>query len=232
MRALTEIEHRLLGLIEPEAKALGLDIVRVRLGGGRTPNLQIMAEKPDGTMTVDACARLSRRVSPLLDTHDPIDGEYTLEVSSPGIDRPLTRPGDFARWNGHEVRVEIAMPVDGRKRFHGHIAGEKDGVVEIRLKDGGLANIPLTEMAKANLVLTDALIKAAQALGQAPADLDADVEEEFDDEDADGDADEIDEEADEESADDAGPYDDEDDDDFEDEAGDADDDVPPGSKGK
>ena len=91
-------------------------------------------------MDVADCAKLSRRLSPLLDTEDPIVGEYSLEVSSPGIDRPLTRKGDFAKWIGHEVRVEIGVPIDGRKRFHGFIAGEKNGVAELNLKDGGAAS--------------------------------------------------------------------------------------------
>jgi ribosome maturation factor RimP len=100
-------------------------------------------------------------------------------VSSPGIDRPLTRAGDFAKWAGHEVRVEIGTPVDGRKRFHGFIVGEHDGAAQLRLKDGGEATIPLGDMVKAHLVLTDTLIRAAQAKGQAK-DLAEDIEEDFD----------------------------------------------------
>jgi ribosome maturation factor RimP len=181
MRALSEIEHRILDLVEPEAKAMGLDLVRVRLTGSRPPVLQIMAEKPDGTMDVEDCARLSRRLSPLLDAEDPITGEFSLEVSSPGIDRPLTREGDFAKWAGHEVRVEIGTPVDGRKRFHGNIAGEEDGAALLKLKDGGEAKIPLNEMVKAHLVLTDALIAAARGKGQAREIDDSGTEDGFDD---------------------------------------------------
>lgn len=177
MRALSEIENRILSLVEPEAKAMGLEIVRVRLTGAQTPVLQIMAERADGSMTVEECAKLSRRVSPVLDAEDPISGEYTLEVSSPGIDRPLTRAGDFARWAGHEVKVEIGVPVDGRRRFHGHIAGETDGVATLELKDGGRAMISLSDMVKAHLVLTDRLIVAAKARGQVPQEF----EEGFDD---------------------------------------------------
>ena len=110
MRALSELEIRILDMIEPVAADLGLDIVRVRVMGGDTPTLQIMAERPDGTMTVAACAKFSRAISPVLETEDPISSEYHLEVSSPGIDRPLTRVGDFAKWIGHEVKVELAMP--------------------------------------------------------------------------------------------------------------------------
>ncbi len=179
MRALSEIEHRLLDLIEPEAKSLGYEIVRVRLMGSRTPTLQVMAEKPDGTMDVEDCALLSRRLSPLLDEHDPIEGEYALEVSSPGIDRPLTRPGDFGKWIGHEARVELGMPVDGRRRFHGVIAGEGAEGVTLTLKDGGTTTLPVAEMVKAHLVLTDALIRSARARGQAP-ELDEELEQDFD----------------------------------------------------
>jgi ribosome maturation factor RimP len=170
MRAQSEIEIRILDMVEPEAKAMGLDVVRVRLTGSRPPTLQIMAEKPDGTMNVEDCAKLSRRLSPLLDAEDPIAGEYSLEVSSPGIDRPLTREGDFAKWAGHEVKIELGAPTaEGRKRFHGWIVSETDGVAELTLKDGGEAKIAVADMMKAHLVLTDKLIQAARARGQAPA---------------------------------------------------------------
>ncbi len=181
LRALSEIERRILSIIEPEAEALGIEIVRIRMMGAKTPILQIMAEKPDGTMDVEDCARLSRAIGPVLDVEDPIASEYNLEVSSPGIDRPLTRPGDFANWAGHEVRVEIGMPIDGRRRFHGFITDEKDGVVFMDLKDGAKAEIPITEMVKASLVMTDELIKEAQARGQAP-DVDEDAFDQVEDE--------------------------------------------------
>jgi len=183
MRAQSELEIRILDMIEPVAAGLGLDIVRVRVTGSQTPVLQIMAERPDGTMTVARCARLSRALSPLLDVEDPIAGEYSLEVSSPGIDRPLTRVGDFAKWLGHEVKVELSYPnAEGRKRFHGWIESEVDGVVALRLKDGGNASIPVNDMSRANLVLTDKLIQEARAKGQAAADVDLDDEDEGDDE--------------------------------------------------
>jgi len=185
MRAQSEIEIRILDMIEPEAKALGLDVVRVRVMGSRTPVLQIMAERPDGTVDVEDCAKLSRRISPVLETEDPISGEYTLEVSSPGIDRPLTRPGDFAKWVGHEVKVELGTPTaEGRKRFHGWIVGEADGVVELTLKDGGAAKVAVDDLVKAHLVLTDKLIQDARARGQAPA---AEIE----DDEIEGDFDEV-----------------------------------------
>jgi ribosome maturation factor RimP len=168
MRAQGELEIRILDMIEPVAAELGLDIVRVRVMGGDVPTLQIMAERPDGTMTVAACAKFSRAISPVLETEDPISTEYHLEVSSPGIDRPLTRVGDFAKWVGHEVKVELATPgADGRKRFHGSIVSETDGVVDLKLKDGGEARLVVGDMVKATMVLTDKLIQAARA--KAPA---------------------------------------------------------------
>ncbi len=169
MRAQSEIEIRILDMIEPMAAGLGLDVVRVRVMGGQTPTLQIMAERPDGTMTVAACAKFSRAISPVLEAEDPIATEYHLEVSSPGIDRPLTRVGDFANWLGHEIKVELGMPgADGRKRFHGWIVSETDGVVELNLKDGGSAQLPVADMARATMVLTDKLIQAARAKAPPP----------------------------------------------------------------
>lgn len=178
MRAQSELEIRILDMIEPVATGLGLDIVRVRVVGSQTPTLQIMAELPDGTMTVARCAKLSRAISPVLETEDPITSEYHLEVSSPGIDRPLTRVGDFAKWIGHEVRVELGTPgADGRKRFHGSIVSETDGVVELDLKDGGQAKLAVADMTRAVMVLTEKLIQAARAKGQAPSDIEEEDEE-------------------------------------------------------
>jgi ribosome maturation factor RimP len=152
--------------------------------GSQTPTLQIMAERPDGTMSVAACAKFSRALNPILDEQDPIAGEYALEVSSPGIDRPLTRVGDFAKWIGHEIRVELTYAnAEGRKRFHGWIESEVDGVVALRLKDGGEASIPVSDMNRAMMVLTDKLIQEARAKGLAAADVD------IDDEDSDADFD-------------------------------------------
>ncbi len=211
MRALSELEIRILDMIEPVAAGLGLDIVRVRMLGGQPPTLQIMAERPDGTMSVAACAKLSRAISPVLETEDPIPTEYHLEVSSPGIDRPLTRVGEFANWLGHEIKVELGMPgPDGRKRFHGWIVSETDGVVELNLKDGGSAQLPVADMAKATMVLTDKLIQAARAKAPPPGEaeeeddedeivgLGEELEEDFDDvevddtEDLEGDEDDLD----------------------------------------
>lgn len=211
MRAQSELEIRILDMIEPVAAGLGLDIVRVRMLGGQPPTLQIMAERPDGTMSVAACAKLSRAISPVLETEDPIPTEYNLEVSSPGIDRPLTRVGEFVNWLGHEIKVELGMPgPDGRKRFHGWIVSERDGVVELNLKDGGSASLPVASMAKATMVLTDKLIQAARAKAPPPGEADEEddedeivglgeeLEEDFDDvevddaDDLEGDEDELD----------------------------------------
>ena len=115
MIALTEQERRLLEILRPVAEKLGMEIVRLRVSGGRRPHLQVMAERAGGAPTdVEDCARLSRAINPVLDDADPIPEAYLLEVSTPGIDRPLTRPGDFARWIGHAARIELARPIDGR----------------------------------------------------------------------------------------------------------------------
>ena len=163
-------------LIEPEATALGFALVRVALfGGAGDRTLQIMAERPDTRqLTIDDCADLSRRVSDQLDAlegtaADPMDEEYRLEVSSPGIDRPLTRRQDYADWAGHEAKVTVAPPIDGRKQFRGTIAGiDPEGVVAIDLAGiGGRdehAFVPFDRIADAKLVLTDKLIAATQPL--------------------------------------------------------------------
>ncbi len=157
-------------LIEPEATALGFALVRVRLfGGAGDRTLQVMAERPDTRqLTIDDCAELSRRVSDRLDEADPIDEEYRLEVSSPGIDRPLTRVQDFADWQGHEARVTLAEPMDGRKQFKGVLAGvDPEGVVAIDLGQDAHAYLPFDRIADAKLVLTDRLIAATAPLNAA-----------------------------------------------------------------
>ena len=133
-------------------------------GGSRT--LQIMAERPDGSMTIDDCADLSRSVSALLDVEDPISGSYRLEVSSPGLDRPLTRLKDFRTWAGFEARVELAAPQDGRKRFRGLLRGVEDETVLLEEEgEAELHRLPFRAVAKAKLVLTDALIAATAGRG-------------------------------------------------------------------
>lgn len=162
LRAKTAEDRALLELLDPVAESVGLDIVRVRLmGGTQRRRLQIMAERPsDHDIAVEECARLSRAVSEVLDAADPISGEYLLEVSSPGIDRPLTRPVDFELFEGFEARLETDRMVEGRKRFKGLLAGVEDGNVAIDLDgEDDTALIPFDWLADAKLVMTDALLK-------------------------------------------------------------------------
>jgi ribosome maturation factor RimP len=149
-------------LIEPSLAAMGYRLVRVAMTGGRRATLQVMAERLDDlAMTVEDCAQLSRSVSALLDIHDPIVGSYTLEISSPGIDRPLVRGEDYDRFSGFEAKIELVMPVEGRKRFRGRLLGTVEGTVRL-LTDGGEIGLPLDAVARAKLVLTDDLIATAQ----------------------------------------------------------------------
>jgi len=167
--ALTQQEKTILALIEPLAEGLGLEIVRVRLMGGRRPTLQVMTERAGGAPTsVEDCADLSHAMSPVLEAADPISDAYRLEVSTPGIDRPLTREGDFGRWTGHLAKVELAMPINGRRRFQGVIQREDENGVAIELDDESELVAQVHEMTKASLVLTDALIDAAKAAGGLP----------------------------------------------------------------
>lgn len=150
-------------IIAPSIEALGYEVVRVKLAGSTRKVLQIMAEPADGrVMSVEDCARVSRAISAILDVEDPIAGAYSLEVSSPGIDRPLTRPKDYDRYAGHEAKFETHEPVDGRKRFKGVLKGVKENAVEIE-SEGETVALPLESIAKAKLVLTDSLIAAYQA---------------------------------------------------------------------
>ncbi len=144
-------------IIEPAVEAAGFRLVRLRLMGGYVKTLQIMAERPDGTMNVEDCAILSRALSEFLDAENPIEGDYELEVSSPGIDRPLTRLMDFSRWTGHEAKIELHTPIDGRKRFRGKLLGLEGNDVVIQTQDSR-ALVPFKQIAEAKLVLTDALI--------------------------------------------------------------------------
>ena len=180
MIALTEQERRLLDLLRPVAEGLGMEVVRLRVSGGRRPHLQIMAERAGGAPTdVEDCARLSRAVSPVLEAEDPISEAYILEVSTPGIDRPLTRPGDFARWIGHTARIELARPIDGRRRFTGTIMSEDEAGVHIELDDETELVAGVHEMSRASLVLTDELIEAARASGNLPPQPDEDMLDDF-----------------------------------------------------
>jgi ribosome maturation factor RimP len=147
-------------LIEPSLAAMGYRLVRVAFLGARRATLQVMAERlDDAPMSVDDCTEISRSVSALLDVADPIDGAYMLEVSSPGIDRPLTRPEDYERFAGFEARIELCRPLDGRKRFRGRVLGRSDDHVRLHGETGEV-RLPLADIAKAKLVITDDLLAA------------------------------------------------------------------------
>ena len=150
-------------LIEPTIHDLGFEVVRVSMTGGQRPTLQVMAEpRAGGPMTVEHCAEISRAVSALLDVSDPIGGSYRLEVTSPGIDRPLVRRADFERFAGFEARLETAEMIAGRRRFRGRLAGVIDDQVCLRAPEGE-QRIPYDAIRKAKLVLTDDLLAAAQS---------------------------------------------------------------------
>jgi ribosome maturation factor RimP len=161
MRGKTAQDAKLLELLDPVAEAAGYEIVRLRLMGGQhARRLQVMAETPEGEMVVEDCARLSRALSEVLDAADPIVGEYTLEVSSPGIDRPLTRLKDFETWQGLEARLELDRMAEGRKRFRGVLAGVEGDSVAIDLEgEEHTALIPFGWIVEAKLVMTDDLMK-------------------------------------------------------------------------
>jgi ribosome maturation factor RimP len=156
---------RVAELIEPALSGSGFRLVRVAVSGREGKTLQIMAERPDGTLTIADCEAISKEISPLLDVHDPIAGAYHLEVSSPGIDRPLVRPSDFEVWSGHEAKIEVKQPIDGRKRFRGMLEGFEDGEVRIEVDLGeagrNVIGIPMALVGEARLVLTDELIREA-----------------------------------------------------------------------
>lgn len=159
MRTTNPVEERIEALAEPEAEKLGLRLVRIRLSGLRRKRLQVMAERlVDGGMDVEDCARLSRALSALLDENDPINGEYDLEVSSPGIDRPLMRVEDFARFVGHEAKLETTGMVEGQKRFKGQIASVEGDVIHLNTQAGEVA-LKFALLHDARLVLTDKLIE-------------------------------------------------------------------------
>jgi ribosome maturation factor RimP len=162
-------ESALADLIGPTVDAMGYELVRVAVASRDRPTLQIMAERKDRkAMTLGDCEGLSRALSAKLDVEDPIKAQYTLEVSSPGIDRPLTREADYERFKGHEAKIETKFPRDGRRRFSGTLRGREGGAVAIDTKEGP-ALLPLGEIARAKLVLTDHLIAATRAEEQAAA---------------------------------------------------------------
>ncbi len=149
-------------LLQPSLDMMGYEIVRVLVMGKHTPTLQIMAERKDGqTMTVEDCADISRQISAVLDVEDPIRSAYTLEVSSPGLDRPLTRPKDYQRFAGYEARLETRQPIDGRRKFTGKLLGIEGEVVKLK-DDAGEVSLPYAQIHKAKLVLTDELLRQSQ----------------------------------------------------------------------
>ena len=168
--AKTAIDRRLADIVGPVIEGLGFELVRIRLMGGRTRILQIMADRPDGGIEVDDCATISTAVSAVLDVEDPIEENYVLEVSSPGIDRPLTRLKDFDMWEGYEARIETTELIDGRRRFKGVLAGTEGDEVLIELEEGGetvTIGLKFDWLSDAKLILTDELI--AEMLRQRKA---------------------------------------------------------------
>ena len=156
--AKTAIDKRLAEIVTPVIEDMGFELVRIRLMGGNTPTLQIMAERPDGGIEVDDCAEISTAVSAILDVEDPITDAYNLEVSSPGIDRPLTRLKDFETYEGYEAKIETQNLIDGRKRFRGVLAGVEGGEVLINM-DEGTVGLQFDWLADAKLVMTDDLVR-------------------------------------------------------------------------
>ena len=160
------IDRRLAEIITPAIEGLGYELVRIRLMGGNTKTLQIMADRPEGGIDVEDCGRISVAVSAVLDVEDPIEEAYHLEVSSPGIDRPLTRLKDFDMWEGYEARIETTEQIDGRKRFKGILAGTEGDEVLINIEEGTVG-LTFDLLADAKLILTDELI--AEMLRQRKA---------------------------------------------------------------
>ncbi len=181
----TGVAARVAQIVEGPIEGLGFRLVRVKISNTNGCTVQIMAERPDGTMGVDECETVSRAISPILDLEDPVGGTYYLEISSPGIDRPLVRVSDFERWAGYEAKVELAVPMDGRKRFRGILGvPSADGAtVPIDLPDvkPGLPSridLPLRDLGEAHLVLTDDLIRESLRRGSAPPQDGEDLDEE------------------------------------------------------
>ena len=156
--------ERIEGVIGPSIADMGFELVRVAMIQGRRQTVQVMAERADrAPMTVEDCADISRTISVLLDVEDPVSGEYQLEVSSPGIDRPLTRLEDYERFAGFEAKIEMAALVDGRRRYRGRIGGVADGMIRLEAEDGTVHTVAFEGIRSAKLVLTDALIEATQS---------------------------------------------------------------------
>jgi len=163
--ATTRSDQRILAIVEPLARSMGYDVVRLHLCGGETKSLQVLAEREDGMMDINDCAVLSRAISVELDVRDPIAGTYSLEISSPGIDRPLTKPGHFRAWIGHEARIEVAAAIEGQTRFRGQLVKAEEETIHLET-DAASVVIDFANIRKAKLVLTDALLKVDRADGQ------------------------------------------------------------------
>ncbi|MEM0944042.1 MAG: ribosome maturation factor RimP [Pseudomonadota bacterium] len=158
MVAKAPFDRRLAEIVRPTVEGMGFGLVRLRYMSGKKATVQVMAERPDGTMEIEDCAELSRALSAVMDVEDPIEGEFNLEVSSPGIDRPLTRLEDFDRWEGYEARLETEELIDGRRRFKGILAGVEAGEVLIEIEEGTIG-LEFDWLADAKLILTDELIR-------------------------------------------------------------------------
>lgn len=159
----TGLDARVAAIVEPIIEGLGYRLVRVKISSRNGQTLQIMAERPDGTMSVEDCGAISRNISPALDVEDPIAAAYHLEVSSPGIDRPLVRRSDFERWAGHVAKIELDAPVEGRRRYRGVLLGVEGDATSLKLEDApegapDRVQLPLASINDARLVMTDALV--------------------------------------------------------------------------
>ena len=175
-RLITEqgVAARVAAIATPVLAGMGYRLVRVRVSASQGCTVQIMAERPDGSMLIEDCEAASRALSPVFDVEDPIDREYRLEVSSPGIDRPLVRRSDFERNAGHEAKIEMEIAQDGRKRFRGILTGVEGEAAKLRRKDaaeGEIADVllPIADMAEARLVLTDELVRESLRKGKSQA---------------------------------------------------------------
>ena len=171
--AKTAMDQRIAEIINPVIEDMGFELVRIRLMGGQTKTLQIMADKPNGGIEVDDCADISTAISAVMDVEDPITDAYTLEVSSPGIDRPLTRLKDFETFEGYEVKLETADMIDGRRRFRGELAGVEGDEVLINVEEGTIG-LEFDWLSEAKLILTDDLIKEMLRQRKASGDINQD----------------------------------------------------------
>lgn len=184
--AKTAIDRRLAEIVTPVIEGLGFELIRLRLQGGRHSLLQIMADRPDGGIDVEDCAAISTAVSAVLDVEDPIEENYTLEVSSPGIDRPLTRLKDFDAWEGYEARLETSEQIDGRKRFKGNLRGTEGDEVLVEIEEKGemvTIGLKFDWLTDAKLILTDELIAEMLRQRKAAGIIDEDMFDEIETED-------------------------------------------------